>query len=103
MLAKIGLNDAGFALGLNILRSPRDGAQPGVPVHVLLRHLLDRCASLADLRERLARLATSLGFAAASNVPCADAAGHAASFEVTQDHVEQGVVSLPHRWAIRAQ
>ena len=82
MLAKIGLNDAGFALGLNILRSPRDGAQPGVPVHVLLRHLLDRCASLADLRERLARLAASLGFAAASNVPCADAAGHAASFEV---------------------
>lgn len=31
------------------------------------------------------------------------AAVHAASFEVTQDHVEQGVVSLPHRWAIRAQ
>lgn len=82
MLAKIGINQSGFALGLNILRSVRDGSRLGVPVHVLLRHLLD-CDSVAHARERLHALQTELGlgFGAASNVPCADAQGHAACFE----------------------
>jgi isopenicillin-N N-acyltransferase-like protein len=84
MLAKIGINQAGFALGLNILRSKRDGSRLGVPVHVLLRHLLD-CRSVAHARERLQALQTDLGlgFGAASNVPCADAQGQAACFEVS--------------------
>ena len=80
MLAKIGLNDAGFALGLNIVRSLRDGARPGIPVHALLRHLLS-CASVADARERLQTAAT-LGFGSSSNIPCADALGDVACFEV---------------------
>lgn len=80
MLAKIGMNAAGFALGLNILRSHRDGQKPGVPVHVVLRHLLG-CDSVAHARERMAHLAT-LGFGAASNVPCADAQGEVACFEM---------------------
>jgi isopenicillin-N N-acyltransferase-like protein len=56
----------------------------GVPVHVLLRHLLD-CHSVAHARERLQSLQTylGLGFGAASNVPCADAQGQAACFEVS--------------------
>jgi isopenicillin-N N-acyltransferase-like protein len=84
MLAKIGINQSGFALGLNILRSKRDGSRLGVPVHVLLRHLLD-CRSVARARERLHALQTELGlgFGAASNVPCADAEGQAACFEVS--------------------
>jgi isopenicillin-N N-acyltransferase-like protein len=84
MLAKIGINQSGFALGLNILRSNRDGSRLGVPVHVLLRHLLD-CHSVAHARERLHALQTDLGlgFGAASNVPCADAEGQAACFEVS--------------------
>ena len=84
MLAKIGINQSGFALGLNILRSNRDGSRLGVPVHVLLRHLLD-CTSVAHARERLHALQTELGlgFGAASNVPCADAHGQAACFEVS--------------------
>jgi isopenicillin-N N-acyltransferase-like protein len=84
MLAKIGINQSGFALGLNILRSKRDGSRLGVPVHVLLRHLLD-CTSVAHARERLHALQTELGlgFGAASNVPCADAQGQAACFEVS--------------------
>lgn len=81
MLAKIGLNDAGFALGLNIVRSVRDGATPGLPVHALLRHLLTCCGSLAQARERLAAL-QALGFGAASNIPCADASGAVACFEI---------------------
>jgi len=80
MLAKIGLNDAGFALGLNIVRSTIDGERPGVPVHALLRHLLS-CASLAEVRERL-RAVTALGFGSSSNIPCADAHGEVACFEV---------------------
>ena len=81
MLAKIGMNQHGFALGLNILRSLQDGLQPGVPVHVLLRHLLS-CTSVAAARERLKALGSSGGFGAASNIPCADAQGEVACFEV---------------------
>ncbi len=80
MLAKIGMNAAGFALGLNILRSTRDGLKPGVPVHIVLRHLLG-CDSVAHARERLTHMAT-LGFGAASNIPCADAQGEVACFEI---------------------
>jgi len=80
MLAKIGLSDAGFALGLNIVRSLCDGARPGIPVHVLLRHLLS-CASVADARERLKAI-EALGFGSSSNIPCADALGKVACFEV---------------------
>lgn len=81
MLAKIGVNPHGFALGLNILRSRSDGARPGVAVHVLLRHLLS-CATLAQARRVLADLHQRLGFGAASNIPCADATGDVACFEV---------------------
>ena len=42
MLGKIGLNELGFAVGLNIIRSVHDHSAPGVPVHVLLRALLKR-------------------------------------------------------------
>jgi isopenicillin-N N-acyltransferase-like protein len=84
MLAKIGINQSGFALGLNILRSHSDGSRLGVPVHVLLRHLLD-CDCVAHARERLQALQSDLGlgFGAASNVPCADAKGQVACFEVS--------------------
>jgi isopenicillin-N N-acyltransferase-like protein len=80
MLAKIGMNAAGFALGLNILRSSDDGQIPGVPVHIVLRHLLN-CDSIAHARDRMAHMA-GMGFGAASNVPCADALGEVACFEL---------------------
>ena len=96
MLAKIGMNQHGFALGLNILRSLQDGARPGVPVHVLLRHLLGQ-ASIAAVRQTLADIGHTLGFGAASNIPCADAQGEVACFEVApvgwaELRPEQGVV-----------
>jgi isopenicillin-N N-acyltransferase-like protein len=81
MLAKIGMNQHGFALGLNILRSLEDGSQPGAPVHLLLRHLLGS-ASLDEARARLRRIGAHVGFGAASNIPCADAHGEVACFEV---------------------
>ncbi len=96
MLAKIGMNQRGFALGLNILRSHDDGRTPGVPVHVLLRHLLG-LDSVAAVREELGRIGRTLGFGAASNIPCADAQGEVACFEVApagwaELPPEQGVV-----------
>jgi isopenicillin-N N-acyltransferase-like protein len=78
MLAKIGCNDRGFGLCLNVLRSMDDGASPGVPVHVLLRALLD-CASVD---QALARI-RGLPLAASSNVLCADVTGRRASIELS--------------------
>ena len=78
MLAKIGLNDRGLGIGLNILRSVDDGRQPGVPVHVLLRHLLD-----CDSVDSAIATARALTHGASSNIPVADAGGHAASIEVS--------------------
>lgn len=82
MLAKIGLNERGLAVGLNILRSLADGSRPGVPVHVLLRHALS-FDSLQALRQRLGVLADGIGFGAASSIPAADASGDIACFEIS--------------------
>lgn len=78
MLAKIGLNDRGFGVLLNILRSEDDGSAPGVPVHVLLRTLLD-----CDGVEAAAARVTSLRFGASSNIHCADAGGGRAALELS--------------------
>jgi isopenicillin-N N-acyltransferase like protein len=81
MLAKIGLNEHGLGLGLNIVRSVRDGAALGVPVHVLLRHLLSY-KRVTDASARMDVLGT-IGFSASSNIPIADAHGDAGSMEVS--------------------
>jgi isopenicillin-N N-acyltransferase-like protein len=52
IVAKTGLSEAGLAVTLNFLASAADGGHEGVPVHVLLRSVLDRCATAADA-ERL--------------------------------------------------
>lgn len=78
MLAKIGLNGHGLGVCLNILRSREDGLHGGVPVHVLLRKLLE-CASVGEAQA----LAQRLRYGASSNIVCADAAGSAASFELS--------------------
>lgn len=82
MLAKIGLNARGMAVGLNILRTLDDGVRPGVPVHVLLRHALS-FDSLASFRKRLAVIVEGPGFGAGSNIPAADASGDVACFELS--------------------
>ena len=80
MLAKIGMNESGLAIGLNIVRSVRDGLHPGVPVHALLRHLLS-CESMQQARRRLDEL-RALGFGSSSNIPCADRLGAVGCFEI---------------------
>jgi isopenicillin-N N-acyltransferase-like protein len=77
MLAKIGFNDRGFGVCLNILRSQGDGKAPGVPVHVLLRALLKR----ARVKDAIA-FASRSTFGGSSNILCADAGGDAAALEL---------------------
>lgn len=78
MLAKIGLNNQGFGISLNILRSQDDGQQSGVPVHVLLKTLLD-CCRVGEAVD----LVSSLNFASSSNILIADKAGASASLELS--------------------
>ncbi len=88
VLAKIGVNDAGLGVMLNMLHHDAD-AQPageeriGFPVHVLLRTLLEDCASVAEARD----LVGSLSFSASSAVTVVDRGGDAASLETFPEGV----------------
>lgn len=57
ILAKTGINARGLAVTLNFLASRGDGGTAGVPIHVLVRWLLDGCATV-DEAERLLAAAT---------------------------------------------
>jgi isopenicillin-N N-acyltransferase like protein len=59
MLAKLGLNGRGIACGLNFLSSSLDGGADGVPVHVLLRLVLQECGSLVEAMRLLLAARTS--------------------------------------------
>jgi len=75
MLAKIGINAHGLAITLNILRSDKDGSTSGVPVHFLLRALLD-CENV----EHAIELVSGLKFSSSSNIMALDASGTIISF-----------------------
>ncbi len=68
ILAKLGLNEHGVAVALNLLTSPADGELGGVPIHVLLRQILERAESVAEALELLCGAATT----ASSAVTVAD-------------------------------
>ncbi len=55
ILAKVGLNDRGLGLCLNILAGTGDGGVGGVPVHVLCRLILQRGRDLEDVETILER------------------------------------------------
>ena len=84
VLAKIGVNDAGLGVMLNMLHHEADDqlgrgdrARIGYPVHVLLRTLLEDCRSVAEARD----LVGGLTFSASSAVTVVDRGGDAASLE----------------------
>lgn len=85
MLAKIGCNQHGLGVTLNILRSFDDGRRPGLPVHILLRALL-ACESVAQARE-FSRAQPH--YASSSNVLMADAGGAIASLEYSPRGVRE--------------
>jgi isopenicillin-N N-acyltransferase-like protein len=67
ILAKIGRNDRGVAVGLNIMTTTDDGGVTGTPVHLALRLLLQRTASWAEAES----LVNSLQFSASSAITVA--------------------------------
>ena len=69
MVGKIGLSSAGLCFGLNFLRCSLDGGLHGVPIHVLLRVLLERVESLDDAVSYL----TSARVSASSSITVASA------------------------------
>jgi isopenicillin-N N-acyltransferase-like protein len=73
VLAKLGHNGHGVACGLNFLTCSADGGLDGVPIHVLLRLVLERCATGAGARSLLSGART-----AASSAVTVAAAGAAA-------------------------
>lgn len=79
ILAKIGVNRAGLALGLDLLRHESDhAAAMGVPVHLLLREVLGSCATVDDVAALLAESPVS----ASSCLTVVTADGDGACFEV---------------------
>lgn len=61
ILAKVGLNSAGLGVLLNILYCSLDAGVGGLPVHLLLRLLLQRCDDMASAQQliRDARMSAS--------------------------------------------
>jgi isopenicillin-N N-acyltransferase like protein len=93
ILAKIGVNEHGVAVGLNILRSNNDRQTLGIPVHIFQRLALD-CKSV----DEITALARSIKFCASSNAILGDATGNVASLEYSPDGAaliesDQGVVA----------
>jgi isopenicillin-N N-acyltransferase-like protein len=82
VLAKIGVNDAGLGVMLNMLHHDADDQvvgheRIGFPVHVMLRTLLEECASVSEARDRV----TATSFSASSALTVVDRGGDAASLE----------------------
>jgi len=76
MLAKVGVNAAGFGLCTNTLVSERDSDSRGVPYHVMLRALLD-----AETVDDASRILGSAQRALSANYLVADKSGRAMNFE----------------------
>ena len=69
LLAKIGLNDHGLGVCLNLLTTSADGGLDGTPIHVLLRQTLQTCASVDDAVALLAGAKTSASSAVTVATP----------------------------------
>jgi len=92
MLAKIGMNAAGFGLCTNTLVSERDSGHIGVPYHVMLRALLD-AESVADA----GRILGSTERALSANYLVADRSGQAMNFETIAGGAREIVATTPQQ------
>ena len=91
MLAKVGVNAAGFGLCTNTLVSERDVDSRGVPYHVMLRALLD-----AESVDDAARILGSVQRALSANYLVADKSGRAMNFETIAGGKAQIHATRPH-------
>jgi len=74
IIGKVGLNSAGLGVALNLLECP--AKLDGVPVHIMLRAILD-CSSLAEVQSVIVRNANGK----ASNILVGDAFGQSLDVE----------------------
>ncbi len=93
MVAKIGLNAHGVAIGLNILRANNDRQAPNMPAHIFQRLALD-----LDSVDSIIEFARTLKFCGSSNAILADGSGRVASLEYSPSGVaviepDQGAVA----------
>ena len=59
ILAKLGINEHGVAVALNLLNSPADGGLGGMPIHILLRQILERAQDAAQAHALLTEARTT--------------------------------------------
>jgi isopenicillin-N N-acyltransferase like protein len=93
MVAKIGINAHGLAVGLNIVRAENDREKLGIPVHIFQRLALD----FANV-EAVLGFSKSLVFSGSSNAILGDSSGRIGSLEYSPNGValleaDQGVVA----------
>ncbi|HWE60574.1 MAG TPA: C45 family peptidase [Chloroflexota bacterium] len=79
MVGKIGVNAAGLALCVNLLQSDSDHQEPALPMHLILRHVLDTARSV----DQAVRLLAGIERATSCNHLLADQRGGLASVEAT--------------------
>lgn len=53
IVGKIGVNDAGLAMCINLLRSDSDSGGPAAPMHIILRRVLEECHNVDEAIELL--------------------------------------------------
>src|SRR3954452_24638329 len=69
ILAKIGLNDAGLGVCLNILHTTTDGGLDGTPIHILLRRTLTTARTVDDALDLLTTAKTTASSAVTVAAP----------------------------------
>ena len=89
LVGKLGFNAAGIGLAQNALVTSLDRGQPGVPIHVVMRSMLE-----ASTLEQAATAVLRAQRAASANYLIADARGHAIDLEAGPGGIE--TVSLLH-------
>ena len=89
LVGKVGFNEAGVGFAMNSMTSSLDRAEPAVPIHVVMRAMLEA----TTLEEAVAAVVgTQRG--ASANYLLADSSGHAVNLETAPGGVS--TVSLSH-------
>lgn len=79
MVGKIGVNASGFAMCVNLLTSYKDTGQPAVPMHIVLRRVLEQAHSVDEAIQIIAQAKRHTS----CNHMMADSGGHVADVEAT--------------------
>jgi isopenicillin-N N-acyltransferase-like protein len=93
ILAKVGLNSRGVAVCLNILASSADGGVSGLPIHLLLRRVLQRCGDMESAERLIGGHSYSASSALSVAAPAAGGETEIRTFEVSP----RGVQTLADR------